>query len=76
MKNLRVVLAALIAALSMSGCSERSADLFAPDGGVYNGGHTFGGGNRSDSTTASSGTAGADAGAAEGTGGHTFGGGN
>jgi hypothetical protein len=70
-RTARIAVAA-ISALVLVACGP-SASMTAPDNARYDGGHTFGGGNKSDSimtTTAPGG------GAVGNSGGHTFGGGN
>lgn len=51
MKNLRTLLAACTLVLALAACDDSSPALIAPDGARYDGGHTIGSGNRSDSTT-------------------------
>ena len=67
------ILAAIATTLVLGACGQ-SASVTAPDSALYDGGHTFGGGNRSDSTTTAAASSTEDA--AVSSGGHTFGGGN
>jgi hypothetical protein len=69
----RIVAAGIATALVVAACSQ-TASMTAPDDARYDGGFTFGGGNRSDSTTTTTATSGE--GAVVNAGGHTFGGGN
>lgn len=71
MKNLRTLLAACTLGLALAACSESSAPL-APEGARFDGGHTFGSGNDSDSTS----TAGSDTTFVTTDGGFTYGSGN
>jgi hypothetical protein len=67
------IVAALTTALVFAACGQTTS-VTAPDNARFDGGHTFGGGNKSDSvatTTTASGE-----GAVVNSGGHTFGGGN
>lgn len=79
MKNLCVLLSACVLSVGITACGEPSPTLTAPDAARFDGGYTFGGGNKSDSTTVatSSGetTTKSDSTTTE-RGGHTFGGGN
>lgn len=71
MRALRTrVIVAVAAALVFAACG-RSKELTAPTDPRFEGGHTFGGGNKVDTTTTTA--SGQDAVTA---GGHTFGGGN
>ena len=75
MKSFRArVVAAVTTVFLVTACGEQSASVTAPDNASYDGGHTFGGGNRSDSTTTT--TTPSGEGAVVNSGGHTFGGGN
>ena len=67
------IVAAVTAALIFSGC-EQTARLTAPDSPRFDGGHTFGGGNKVDSASTTITSSGE--GAVVNPGGHTFGGGN
>jgi hypothetical protein len=67
------IAAAVTTALVFAACGQATS-VIAPDDARYDGGHTFGGGNRSDSTTTTTATSGE--GAVVNAGGHTFGGGN
>lgn len=76
MKALRARIAAALAiALVLTACGEHSASVTAPDDASYDGGYTFGGGNRSDTTSTTT-TASSGEGAVVNSGGYTFGGGN
>jgi hypothetical protein len=67
------IVAAVTTALVLAACGEPTASVTAPpDKALNDGGYTFGGGNRSDSTT----TAPSGGGAVANSGGYTFGGGN
>jgi hypothetical protein len=67
----RIVVAATVA-LVCAACGQTSS-VTAPDNARFDGGHTFGGGNKSDSVATTTTTSG---GAVVNAGGHTFGGGN
>lgn len=69
------IFAAITTALVLAACGDQTANVTAPDNANYDGGYTFGGGNRSDTTTTTT-TATSGEGAAESSGGYTFGGGN
>lgn len=67
------LIAAIATTFVLAACGEQPTSVTAPDRAFYDGGYTFGGGNRSDTTkvTASSGED-----AVANSGGYTFGGGN
>lgn len=69
------IFAAFTTALVLAACGDQSAHVTAPDNASYDGGYTFGGGNRSDTTTTTT-TATSGEGAGVSSGGYTFGGGN
>jgi len=78
MKTLRTLLAACVLSLGLAACGEPSPVLTAPDGARFDGGHTYGSGHHSDSTTisdASTATADSDSTTTE-RGGSTFGSGH
>jgi ABC-type glycerol-3-phosphate transport system substrate-binding protein len=71
------IVAVTATALVLAACGEQSASVTAPDNARYDGGFTFGGGNRSDSTSTTTTTASSGEGAVvNAAGGFTFGGGN
>ena len=75
MKSFRArTIAAVTMVLVLGACGEQSPSVTAPENASYDGGHTFGGGNRSDSTTTTATSSGGDV--AVNGGGFTFGGGN
>jgi hypothetical protein len=65
---------AIIAVLLVAGCGEQSPSVTAPENASYDGGFTFGGGNRSADTTTTTTTSSGEG--AVDSGGHTFGSGN
>lgn len=75
MKSFRArAITAIATVFVLASCGEWSANVTAPDHASYDGGHTFGGGNRSDTTTATTASRGGEAVVSGG--GFTFGGGN
>jgi hypothetical protein len=69
----RIAAAAIATTLLLAGCGESDASVTGPDRPSYDGGGlTFGGGHRSDSTTATAATSGE----ATAEGGYTLGGGH
>ena len=68
------IVATIVLAFAIAACGENSGGVTAPERASYDGGHTFGGGNRTDTTTTTTATSGEAA--VVNSGGHTFGGGN
>jgi len=51
MKTLCALLSACVLCLGIAACGESSPTITAPGRASFDGGHTFGGGSKSDSTT-------------------------
>lgn len=69
----RFAAVASLCAVVLGACSEQPTSAIAPGSASYDGGHTFGGGNRSDTITTTTTSTG---GAVVNGGGYTYGGGN
>lgn len=68
------LLAACMLCLGLAACGDSS--LIAPEGPRFDGGYTFGGGNRADTTTTATPSTGTTVTTTAERGGYTFGGGN